>query len=147
MIPELDADGNLPPGVHEGTWEEFEKRFGWTPHRRRLLVGLKMALDSLKAAGCARAFVDGSFVTAKEVPADFDACWDINGVDPSRVDPVLLTFDSGRQAQKIKFRGELFPAQFLADSVSGKIYMEFFQTDKNTGSRKGIIALDLRRLP
>lgn len=147
MLPAFDADGNLPPGVHECTWEEFERRFGWTPSRQRLLTGLKAALDSLKAARCTRVFVDGSFVTAKEEPADFDACWDTSGVDPGRVDPVLLTFDPGRQAQKIKYQGEMFPAQFVADSISGKTFMEFFQIDKGTGNSKGIIALDLRRLP
>jgi len=147
MIPGFDKDGNLPPGEHECLWDEFVARFGDTPHRDRLLAGLKAALGSLKAAGCTRAYVDGSFVTAKDAPADFDGCWDVTGVDPTRLDPILLTFANGRIAQKIKYKGEMFPAQFMADSVSGRTYLEFFQIAKDTGKAKGIIALDLRRLP
>lgn len=146
MPPDFSEDGNLPPGVHPFTWEEFIARFGWTEHRQRLISGLKSALNALKRAGCRTAFVDGSFVTAKEIPRDFDACWDVSGVDPRLLDPILLKFDDGRKAQKIKFRGELFPAQ-VPDGLTGKTFLEFFQTDKSTGRAKGIVALDLRRLP
>jgi hypothetical protein len=133
--------------VHVFTWEDFIARFGWNDRRRRLLTGLKSALGALKVAGCAWANIDGSFVMAKEEPGDFDACWDMTGVDPYRLDPVLLTFDPGRLTQKIKYGGELFPAQVTADGVSGKTYLEFFQIDKETGKTKGIVAIDLRRLP
>jgi len=147
MIPGFEKDGNLPAGEHECLWAEFVARFGQTAYRRQLLAGLKAALDSLKAAGCTRAYVDGSFVTAKDAPGDFDGCWDVTGVDPTRLDPILLTFGHGRLAQKIKYKGEMFPAQIVADSVSGRTFLEFFQIAKDTGKPKGIIALDLRRLP
>ena len=42
----------------------------------------------------------GSFVTSRDAPGDFDACWDEQGVDPDALDPVLLTFDPGRATQK-----------------------------------------------
>ena len=103
-----------------------------------------MALASLKAAGCRRVYVDGSFVTAKLRPNDFDGCWDIEGVDAELVDPVLLTFDSGRAAQKAKFRGELFPGQ-MGEGATGLTFLEFFQIDKQTGAAKGIVIIDLRR--
>jgi hypothetical protein len=50
MIPPFGPTGNLPPGVHQATWQEFAGRFGGTPHRRRLLGGLKAAIDSLREA-------------------------------------------------------------------------------------------------
>jgi hypothetical protein len=146
MIPEFDINGNLPPGIHQVTWEEFTKRFGRTQHRCKLLSGLKRALDSLKAAGCQTVYVDGSFVTEKKVPGDFDACWDINGVNPDLLDPVLLTFANRRAAQKAKYSGELFPMQATAENITGRTFLEFFQIDKKTGEQKGIIQLDLRRL-
>ena len=95
MIPPFTEQGLLPPGVHRATWREFVGRFGTTPHRRRLLAGLKAALKSLRAAGCRTVYIDGSFVTAKPHPADFDGCWEIDGVEPERLDSVLLTFDAG----------------------------------------------------
>jgi len=146
MVPPFDSDGNLPPGVHSVTWQEFVRRFGTSSHRRRLLAGLKAALDALRAAGCRTVYIDGSFVTAKRVPNDFDACWDIDGVDPALLDPILLTFDNSQAAQKAKYLGELFPTQFH-EGGSGTTFLEFFQIDKESGNPKGIIALDLRRLP
>ena len=104
MIPPFEpASGNLPPGVHESSWEELVARFGYTPHRLALLVGLKAALDSLRAAGCRRVYLDGSFVTARLVPDDFDACWESDGVDLVHLmalAPALFEFGAGRHAQK-----------------------------------------------
>ena len=109
------------------------------------MAGLKAAMVNLKSAGCRTVYVDGSFVTGKEYPGDFDACWEREGVDPLLLDPVLLTFDAGRAMQKAKYLGELFPASYIADD-DGFSFLEFFQVDKETGKRKGIIAIDLGEL-
>ncbi len=63
-------------------------------------------------------------------------------MDLDRLDPVLLTFDAGRAAQKAKYGGEFFPASALAGLGEG-VFLSFFQTDKETGARKGIVALQL----
>jgi len=135
--------GNLPPGIHEATWTEITQRFGKTDHRRLLLKGLRAALEALQRAGCKRVYVDGSFVTRKSKPADFDACWETAGVTPAQLDPVLITFDPGRATQKAKYRGELFPADCPADAA-GTMFLEFFQVDKSTLAPKGVVAIDLR---
>jgi hypothetical protein len=76
VIPDFDPiTGNLPAGEHSAAWQDMLHRFGQTPWRRKLLTGMLEALRLLKAAGCARAYIDGSFDTAKEEPGDFDACW------------------------------------------------------------------------
>jgi hypothetical protein len=80
-------------------------------------------------------------VTAKPHPADFDGCWEAAGVDPTRLDPVLLDFTDMRQAQKTKYLGELFIANALA-APHGPRFVEFFQLDKQTGQPKGIVALN-----
>jgi len=107
---------------------------------------MKTALDALRQAGCRRVYIDGSFITSKMAPNDFDACWEIGGVDPIFLDPVLLTFDHGRRAQKAAYGGELFPANAIADR-SGTQYLQFLQRYRNTGDPKGIITIDLRGLP
>ena len=142
MIPQFDADGLLPPGIHWATWDEVTATFGNTPWRRRLLDGLEMAINILRRAGCRTVYIDGSFVTSKEVPNDFDACWEEAGVTPELLDPVLLEFDAGRAAQKARYLGELFPAS-LGATVEGMSFLEFFQTDRETGGSKGIVAVDL----
>src|SRR5690349_4058193 len=106
MIPKFEDTGDLPPGIHLVEWDDFVKRYGTSSHRQRLLAGLRRGLDVLKRAGCRMAYIDGSFVTEKDVPRDFDVCWDITGVDPSLLDPTLLDFDNGRAAQKAKYLGE-----------------------------------------
>ena len=142
MVPQFDADGLLLPGIHRAHWDEVVSRFGASPWRQQLLVGLRMALHSLSRAGCQTVYIDGSFVTDKEVPNDFDACWEEAGVAPELLDPVLLRFDSGRAAQKARYLGELFPASIGATN-DGMSFREFFQTDRETGSPKGIVAMDL----
>jgi hypothetical protein len=150
VIPPFDPDtGNLPPGVHEATWDQLVARYGYTSHRLALLAGLKAALDALRQGGCERAYVNGSFVTDKTVPNDFDACWEMRRVDfdlLDRIDPVLLDWSKRRAAQKAKFGGELFMAESAADPW-GTPYLDFFQHDRSTGQPKGILAIDLRSLP
>jgi hypothetical protein len=146
MIPPFEPrTGNLPPGIHEAGWEELAARFSHTAHRQGLLDGLRRALDALRRAGCRRAYIDGSFVTTKEVPGDFDGCWNAAGVDPDRLDPVLLDFTNRRAAQKAKFGGELFVSDAPADLL-GTRFLDFFQRDTSTGQPKGIVAIDLESL-
>lgn len=146
MVPPFESNGLLPPGIHfADTWQEFFSLFGSTPRRQWLLDGMKSALVALYRAKCKLVYVDGSFVTTKKEPGDFDICWDIAGVDPQLLDPILLKLNDGRQSQKAKFRGELFPARWT-ETESGKTFLEFFQVDKTTGDAKGIVALDLERI-
>lgn len=148
MIPELEVVPGpwrlLPPGIYDAGFLEIEERFGWTSRRLTLLEGFKRGTSLLKDAGCKLAFLDGSFVSNKPVPRDFDSCWDPTGVDASKIDPVFLNFDNERAEQKKKFGGEFFPSHFLTTSRTKKFsFLEYFQIDKNTGRAKGIIRVHL----
>ena len=141
MIPPFDTNtGRLPEGVHEASWDEIVQRFGWNQRRRRLLDGLAEAIELLAEAGCRRLWLNRSFVTAKDEPGDFDACWDTSSVDLDVIDPVLLDLSSGRAEQKRRFGGELFPN--IIESGSGLLFTEFFQNDLDTG-RKGIVVIGI----
>ena len=109
-----------------------------------MLKGLRAALVLLKASGCRLVYLDGSFVTSKPTPGDFDACWGVDGVDVEKLDPVFLDFSNARARQKKRFGGEFFPAE-LPEGETGRTFLEFFQTDKETGDAKGIVAIDLAR--
>lgn len=143
MIPPHTSDGLLPPGIHSATWNEFIQVCGQNAHRHQLLGQLRVLLLHLRAAGCKAVYIDGSFVTSKQIPSDYDACWDTQGVTPNILDPVLLNFNDGRKAMKAKYGGDIFPAHFV-EGQSGEPFMQFFQKDKSTGAPKGIIAIDLR---
>jgi hypothetical protein len=142
-IPQFESGtGNLPPGIHEATWSEIERRYGTTRHRRLLLRGLRAGLDSLQRAGCRRAYINGSFVTKESKPRDFDALWEREGVRDAVLDPVILDSTPPREAQKRRYRGEFLPIDSRR-GVLGTVLLEFFQKDRE-GRRKGIVALDLR---
>lgn len=85
--------------------------------------------------------VNRSFVTSKELPGDIDACWDDQGVDPARLDPVLLDFSNKRAAQKSKFGCEFFVASWDATG-EGEPFASFFQHDRE-GVPKGIVLINL----
>lgn len=145
MIPGfVDIDGAwqvLPPGIHDATMEEIERRFATNNLRRDLFEGFKRGVEALRRAGCKVVFLDGSYVTEKDRPGDFDACWDPSGVDHRKLDPVLLDFSQKRRRQKLKYGGEFFPSSTRADGI--RTFVEFFQTDRHTGKPKGIIRLRL----
>lgn len=130
----------LPPGIHDSTLSEVYERYVINPTRQRLYHGLVKGLKNLFFSGCPQIYLDGSYVTAKPIPNDYEVCWDMSFVDPALLYPVFFDFTNGRHNQKQKYSGEFFPAA-IVESVSGKPFLEFFQTDKNTGKQKGIVRL------
>jgi len=114
--------------------------------RRELFAGLVVASEYLRYAGCSTVFLDGSYVTGKPQPADFDACWDPVGVDFNKLNPVFYEFENGRAAQKQAFKGEFFPSSMLCTDV-GQDFVEFFQLDRFTGNRKGIVSISIQADP
>ena len=145
MPPFDPSTGYLPPGLHVATWAEVVNYFGWNVRRRQICVGLHRALINLQSAGCSRVLIDGSFVTAKDQPGDFDAAYDPKGVDGSLLDPILRRFDDERKAMKAKYFGEVFPWGEIACSVTGKLFLEFFQQDRS-GIPKGAVMMKLGAL-
>jgi len=143
MIPEfvdIDSVWNvLPPGIHDASLAEIEQRFASNEKRKLLYQGFKEGVKSLEGAGCKAVFLDGSFVSDKTYPGDFDACWEQAGVDDSKLDPVLLDFDDWRKNQKLKYHGEFFPS--TAEAYLGITYLDMFQIDRHNGEAKGIIRI------
>jgi hypothetical protein len=147
MIPDFVDIGApwkvLPHGVHNATLEEVETRFATSEHRKHLFSGFKSGVMALRKAGCRKIFLDGSFITEKPIPADFDVCWDSMGVDTAKLNPVFLDFSEGRKKQKEQFCGEFFPANLLVDGKH--FFFDFFQIDKYTGNTKGIICIKFQK--
>ncbi len=145
MIPPFDPNGNLPAGEYSCTWSEFENRYSTTTHRIQLLTGLRLALADLKNAGCKTVWVNGSFISDKAQPNDYDACWDSRDIDPDMLEPTLLDFAHPRSRMKRKYKGELFIADVPATPY-GETFLEFFQKDRDDNP-KGILRLDLGGQP
>lgn len=88
----------LPPGIHEASLGAVATALATNAWRCELFEGLVLACGKLRLAGCPTIYLDGSYVTGKPRPGDFDACWDPSGVDPAKLDPVFLQFSNGRAA-------------------------------------------------
>jgi len=131
---------SLATGEWTATWAEVQDAFGTSSWRRHLLDGCRRALKALRAAGCRRAWIDGSFVTGRLHPGDIDGCYDPIGVDRALLHPALLDLSPDRPAQKAEFGCEFFPN--IVEAGSGEYFVEFFQRDRD-GQRKGIVVIDL----
>ncbi|NSZ35729.1 DUF6932 family protein [Agrobacterium tumefaciens] len=147
MIPALvSLSGSpwdvLPSGIHPASLEEIKNAFGYNERRRTLLSGLVDGATALVRAGCSKMYLDGSFVTAKPIPGDYDACWDPAGVLSSLLDPVFTDFSDGRARQKARFGGEFFPSS-IVEAGSGRAFLDFFQVEKHSGGKKGIIEVSI----
>lgn len=140
----FQENGNLQEGVHIMTIEEFETNFGYNDHRKKLISGLKIGMLELKNCGCKTIFIDGSFVTKKEFPQDFDACWDANGINLIKLMtdyPTIIDYSNERKNQKRKYGGEFFPSKAPAEGYM--LFIDFFQKDKNNHP-KGIVQINLK---
>ena len=73
---------------------EVRKVFATNMSRDLLFSGFAHGFAELRAAGAKNVYLDGSFVTGKTLPKDFDCCWEIAGVDLAKLDPVFFLLKS-----------------------------------------------------
>ena len=74
-LPEFRDDGWLPEGHHLTNWEEIMLRFGGEPdsQRRQVLSRLLQWRDAVRKRGMGGFLIlNGSFVSQKTAPGDFD---------------------------------------------------------------------------
>lgn len=86
-------------------------------------------------------WLDGSFVTAKENPSDFDIAWDTTGVKGDLLHPVLLDVRPPRHAQHARYGGDVIPN--VLEHGSGMPFLDFFQQNPITGEPRGIVQINL----
>jgi hypothetical protein len=137
MIPPFDSNGYLPPGIYEATLAQIEKNYTYNLRRKWLFEGLTKLVKTLKTAGCKTLYLNGSYITNKLEPNDYDAVWEYEGVD-NTIDP-LIRDGLDNITIKRKYGGDIFchmPKYFN--------YIEYFQTDWR-GIPKGIIRIDLEK--
>jgi len=107
------------------------------------MAGTLEAVRLLKQAGARDVWIDGSFVTSKWTPNDWDGCYGSIGLDLDALDPLfrdLANLTAGRPRQHQRFGGEFIPA-FIGGGA-GRTMLDFFQTDRE-GRAKGIVRIDM----
>jgi len=138
----FNNSGVLDQGIHKMTWREFYDSFSFSKRRKELLEGLEKVVAVLQKTEATHIYIDGSFVTNKLEPGDWDACFDyseerIFELETKYGYPLL-----NRRLQKSLYKGELFYAYWEADGYGNK-YLEFFQQLKHSTDKKGIIEIIL----
>jgi hypothetical protein len=99
-LPDLDADGFLPTGIHAGTLAEVGDRYGQgSPLRRREFDLLRRVVEAaLEYPTIKRVFIWGSFVTARREPQDLDYS-------------LIVALDHPRTGIAIAYRRFLVPSE------------------------------------
>jgi predicted nucleotidyltransferase len=74
LLPDFNADGDLPPGVYSVTLDEAVQRFGGgSLQRERVTDRLRRIYSLAQSTGAVHKFlVFGSYVTDKSAPNDVD---------------------------------------------------------------------------
>ncbi len=144
MLPPLAADGVLPPGVHTGPLGEVVARFGaGNPTRLECGWRLQRIIELAKETGhLKRAFLWGSFVTAKSEPADVDLLLVMTAEFRSEQcsPPVRQVFD-GAAAQRLLEATILWTREDVPVGLLDS-FLDQWQIDRQ-GRRRGIVEVAL----
>lgn len=132
--------GLLPPGIYDATIDEVRLRYAINLRRMELFIGMIAGLENIFRSGSREIYLDGSYITTKAHPNDYEICWSPQFVDPTILDPVFLNFANKRYQQLQKYLGEYFPTTFV-ETASGKPFTEYFQIDRDSGVKKGILRI------
>lgn len=151
-IPELDANGFLPPGFHDCTLADIEAVFCYTAHRERLFAALARYFDAWLSTGLRPPiYVDGGFSTRKpEPPKDIDVVVDIEDFDLRHKPTVevvrrLLDHDAVFAAYGI----EVFPHHPLIVPNDFRLWFAYVRPEKRAALglddsfRKGLLRVQL----
>src|SRR5258708_10175084 len=104
------------------------------------MKGLELAISELKTVGCRAVYIDGSFVTKKIYPGDFDLCWDEKEVNYEFMNssyPGLTDFGFKMRNMKKRYGGDIFPMTNYTHS-RGTCFFCFFLECKQRGEKRKI---------
>jgi hypothetical protein len=138
VLPNFDENGYLPPGIYVARMAEIKRRLAYNKCRLRLFAGLMRLAKHLKSVGCNTLYLNGSFITDKAEPGDYDSVWEYEGVS-NTIDPLLRNGWDLKEIKR-KYLGDVFCRM---PEIMGKDHVEFFQMDRDRVP-KGIIRIDLR---
>lgn len=144
MLPEFNAAGDLPEGLHRADQKEVLARFAAGSPRRKWLGSrlLELLREAESTGMLQRVFIWGSFVTAKPSPRDLDILlimaddFSVEQLPPeSRV--VFHHLSAG-----IAFEADVFWSRASIGEEALHLWLETYQMTRDL-RRRGIIELVL----
>ena len=141
----LNADGLLPPGIHDMTLDEVKALFGrfqQTDRRPTLFAKLQALVADLQALNFVpHLIVDGSFVTSAPLPGDIDL---LLAIDPKILEkpewaPVEYNVLSSSRLRR------RYGVDVLVAPIGGKAYAQyvalFSRVKGSPGKQKGLVRI------
>ncbi len=139
-LPEFNASGDLPPGVHSAQLDEVVERFGKGSSQRRQVASRLLRIYNLaKGTTClARFVIFGSFITNKFAPNDVDIfiLMEDSFAVSQLTDETAIVFD--HQTAQSYFGASIFWVRRWAALGGETSTIEHWQI-KRDGDRRGIV--------
>jgi len=138
MLPEFDANGNLPPGVHVASVSEVLERFSRSGTSARLFRtrSLRLFIDLVGSLASAL-YIDGSYITEKLAPNDVDIAV-VLSEDFAFTNLNLAAFKRlERQFKEL----DIYPRKVNTPQLSSLV--DFWCKDRD-GNPKGIVYVELQ---
>ncbi len=144
MIPEFNADGNLPEGIHSASEEDLLNHFATSSARRKWLgERIKEILSLAKSTGkLERVFVWGSFVSAKESPNDVDMLLVMSEDFELENTPEEHKHLFDYIKAKVRFSADVFWSKASIGEDTLSLWLETYQLTKDF-KRRGIVEVRL----
>lgn len=117
------------------TLTEIKKHFAYNQTRLRLVDALRKVVTMLEKCECMYIYLDGSFITSKAEPKDYDLVWEPTGIVPTKE---LKEFLKERDRRKEKYLGDIIVRYPEPPFHFDHFYQ--WQMDKD-GNAKGIICI------
>ncbi|HEX6256050.1 MAG TPA: hypothetical protein VFZ70_09585 [Euzebyales bacterium] len=155
-LPDIDANGNLPPGRHDATVDEvratFVDPFVGSHTRRAIFDWWTELRDALRELGAFEAhWLAGSFVTDKAQPNDLDLITVIDGAAfdemPRHRRQVMRSMVAGHVTEEL-WRCDNYPVVRYPDGDAGQVparavatmWEAHFGTDRD-GNTRGFVVV------
>jgi hypothetical protein len=141
MLPPFNAQGDLPPGVHQATLREIIERFGQEPLKRvHVTESLQRVIALAQETGqLERVFIWGSDVTAKLEPRDIDVflLMALHFESDTYTGAIRLVFDS-EAAERELGATVLWMTGSAGAQTTFAFLLEQFQIRRD-GARRGLV--------
>ncbi len=144
MVPEFNADGNLPEGIYLVGEEELLSHFGTSSARRKWLgERVKEILALAKSTGkVERVFVWGSFVSAKDSPNDVDILLVMSEDFQLEAVPEECKHLFDYVRARVRFGADVFWSKVSIGEDTLSLWLETYQLTKDF-KRRGIVEVRL----
>ena len=147
MVPEFDIDGDLPPGIHQATFGELERRFRRfmvSDRRIDLFALFKQLVAMTRRSGIVeRLVIGGSFVTSKSEPNDIDIVIVLShDLDFDALTPSQYAVTDRSALRRVFKTDALDIVTVRSGTAQMDLVLEFFQS-KRDNKQVGVVEVKL----